>query len=69
METVGFIGMAAALLCAGVILVSFSTGRVPARWPRSSIDRRSAPIGFWIMIFVYATGAIMGALAASKFIY
>ena len=68
MNIVGFFGLATALLCAGVIAVSLSNGKVPARWPVPELDRRLSPIGFWLTIFGYLVGAVMGALLANKFI-
>lgn len=68
METVGFLGLAAALICTGVVIVSLFSGRVPARWPVPSLYRRSTPKSFWMMIVIYAAGAIMSGLLASQFI-
>lgn len=68
MDIVGFFGLAAALLCAGVIVMSLCSGRVPARWPVPALDRHSAPKAFWTMILIYAAGAMMGGLVASMFI-
>ncbi len=67
-DTVGFFGLAAALLGAGVVVFSLSTGRVPARWPRPPFYRSAEPFGFWLMLCLHAVGAIMGGFIAGKFI-
>ncbi len=68
MDTVGFLGLGATLLCTGVIVVSLYTGRVPARWPVPALDRQNASIGFWLTIFTYAVAAVTGALLPTSFI-
>jgi hypothetical protein len=67
-DTVGFLGLGITLLCAGVIVFSLYTGRVPARCPVPALDRQEAPIGFWFTIFTYAVAAVAGALLATSFI-